>query len=103
MVFSKAMRVKSCCEQTDGSLLIELSGRTGAKQARCGAWGSRALVHERSWRRVASATGSIAGSGCTFRFDGWTVITAGSRAAERISWPELACPTDRAAACLVEA
>lgn len=52
LVFWEDHVVQSCCEQTDGSLLIKLS-EYPARDARCGACGeSSTLVHERTWRRV---------------------------------------------------
>ncbi len=52
MAFWEGHEVQSCREQSDGSLLIELS-KDPKHEARCGACGEPcALLHERSWRRV---------------------------------------------------
>ena len=78
------MVVDLTAEQTDGSLLIELS-EDPEQEARCGIKPC-ALVHERSWRRVRERD--------WFDRRVWLHVPVrrmdchhyGSRAAERIGW-----------------
>ncbi len=86
MVFWEGHVVKSCHEQADGSLLIDLLADP-KQEARCGACGEVcALVHERSWRRVRERD--------WFDRRVWLRVPVrrmdchhcGARAAERIGW-----------------
>ena len=86
LVFWEGHVVKSCYEQADRSLLIELS-EDPKHEARCGICGKPcALVHERSWRRVRERDWFDRRVWLRLPVRRMDCHHCGSRAVERIGW-----------------